>query len=205
MRPALAFLFVCVAATPASADNEAAKAHFKKGLAAYALGHYAEAASEYEEAFNLEPQSALLYDAAQAHRLAGNKERALLLYQNYLRLFPNASEQRDVRRLIETLRRAIAADARAGNSPPVTPILPPVGTSSTAEPSAPPATPSAVAPAPPAVAPAATAPQPKKRPRWVWGVVGGAAALVVIGVAVGLSVGLSGTDYPAASTTVTLR
>jgi hypothetical protein len=45
----------------------------------------------------------------------------------------------------------------------------------------------------------------RPRPRWVWGVVGGAAGLVVVGLAVGLGVGLSGTTYPAAATMVTVR
>jgi tetratricopeptide (TPR) repeat protein len=190
---------LCALASPAWADKEAAKAHFKKGLAAYALARYDEAAREYEAAFDADPQAALLYDAAQAHRLAGNKERALLLYQNYLRLFPDAPDQADVRRLIETVRKAVAADAASGTSPPVTPQ--PLA----AKPEPP------VAATPPPITTTAetatvvkTAPH-KKRSKWAWGVAGGVAGVAVVGLAVGLSIGLSGSSYPSAATTVTVR
>jgi tetratricopeptide (TPR) repeat protein len=190
---------LCAFASPAWADKEAAKAHFKKGLAAYALARYDEAAREYEAAFDADPQAPLLYDAAQAHRLAGNKERALLLYQNYLRLFPDAPDQADVRRLIETVRKAIAADAASGTSPPVTPQ--PL----TARPEPP------VATAPPSTttrtetATVTKTAAHKKRHTWVWGVVGGVAGVAVVGLAVGLSIGLSAPSYPSAATTVTVR
>jgi tetratricopeptide (TPR) repeat protein len=182
------------------ADKEGAKAHFKKGLAAYALARYEEAAREYEAAFDADPQAPLLYDAAQAHRLAGNKERALLLYQNYLRLFPDAPDQADVRRLIETVRKAVAADAASGTSPPVTPQPltakpePPVATSA----------PPSITTTTETVPVVKTAPH-KKRPKWVWGVVGGVAGVAVVGLAVGLGIAFSGSSYPSAATTVTVR
>src|SRR5262249_58021652 len=79
---------------PASEDD--ARALFERGSALYALGRYAEAAPLFERAFELKPDPALLYNAAQAYRLLGNKPRALTLYQNYFRLFgdqiPNAPE-----------------------------------------------------------------------------------------------------------------
>src|SRR5258706_15309100 len=72
----------------ARADNVAeAKEHFKKATSAYALGRFPDAALEYERAYELLPDPALLYNAAQANRIAGSKQRALLLYQNYLRIY----------------------------------------------------------------------------------------------------------------------
>src|SRR5215831_10307221 len=71
----------------AADDASEARTYVDKATASYALGHYAAAAENFEKAFELKPDPALLYNAAQAHRLAGNKERALTLYQSYLRVY----------------------------------------------------------------------------------------------------------------------
>jgi tetratricopeptide (TPR) repeat protein len=142
-------------------------------LAAYALGQYAEAAEQYEKAFALHADPALLYDAAQAHRLAGNKPRALSLYENYLRHFGDQAQNvDDVQRLIVALKAAIAEDERARSREPTT----------VASPSPPPAT-MVFAPPPPQ--------KPLVKKAWFWAVIGVGAA-VVVGTAVGLGVGLSG-------------
>jgi tetratricopeptide (TPR) repeat protein len=53
----------------ASADSsEEARQHYQRGTAHYALGEYADAAAEYQEAFRLKQDPALLYNAAQAYR-----------------------------------------------------------------------------------------------------------------------------------------
>ena len=207
MRLARFVLVVAVtaAAGSARADNTAdARAHFESGNAAYALGDYATAAAEYEKAFALRPDPALLYNAAQAHRIAGNKRRALLLYQNYLRVYGGQVSNRDeVRRHIATLRSAIESEHEAQTSPPTTPA-PLAGEGAHAPP--PPATTSPSPPAmspPPATAPTGNAlvarPEPAEKPLlkrpWFWAVVGGS-ALVVAGVAIGLGVGLSGAKDP---------
>jgi tetratricopeptide (TPR) repeat protein len=94
----MALLVACLALPAAAAGGatEDARAHYERGTSLYALGKFAEAAQEYEKAFELKPDPALLYNAAQAHRIAGNKQRALFLYQNFLRVFgtssPNAPE-----------------------------------------------------------------------------------------------------------------
>ena len=81
------------AAGPALADDRAdARVHYDKATAAYALGRYADAAAEFEQAFTLKPDPAILYNAAQAYRLAGNKERALQLYRSYLRVYGRRAE-----------------------------------------------------------------------------------------------------------------
>jgi tetratricopeptide (TPR) repeat protein len=51
----------------AQADNvEEARAYVNKATAAYALNHYAVAAENFEKAFELKPDPALLYNAAQS-------------------------------------------------------------------------------------------------------------------------------------------
>ena len=58
-------------------DYNEAKVHFKKGSAHFAIGEFAEAAEEYQAAYRLKQDPALLYNAAQAFRLAGKNEKAL--------------------------------------------------------------------------------------------------------------------------------
>ncbi len=217
---ALFIAMALLAATVARADNAdpsaEARAHFDKGNAAYALGDYGQAAQEYEKAFSLKPDPALLYNAAQAHRIAGNKPRALLLYQNYLRVFGAQISNRDeVERHIENLQRAIEQDQKAQTTPPTT-TLPGTGATAPGAPTPGATTPGATTPGattPGTTAPGTTAPplatsaptlvasappaQERslvKRP-WFWATVGGA-ALVVAGVAIGLGVGLSGDKNP---------
>jgi outer membrane protein assembly factor BamD (BamD/ComL family) len=86
------FLFASVtAAAPARADESAdAKAHYQKATAHYAVGEYHDAAVEYEEAYKAKQDPALLYNAAQSHRLANDNQKALLLYKNIVKLYPTS-------------------------------------------------------------------------------------------------------------------
>jgi tetratricopeptide (TPR) repeat protein len=185
MRIAFALAVLAVLApTVASADKISdAKEHYKQGTAAYALGKYAEAATHYEAAFELSPDPALLYNAAQAHRIAGNKQRALTLYQSYLRMYgPQAQNRDDVERHIDELKRAIDVDERAKNSPPTGPT-----TTS-------PSDGNALAAAPARKRPLAKNP-------WLWVGVGAGVA-VVAGVAIGLGVAFGKSDPQASIGTV---
>lgn len=167
------------AVAPAPPDDP--KELFDRGSALYALGRYGEAAPLFERAFELKPDPALLYNAAQAYRFNGNKQRALTLYRNYYRLYGDQIQNSDdAKRQIEQLEQAIAVDERAKAAPPAGMQTPSSGAT---------------------LVVAAPAPRPKplvKRP-WFWVAVGGAAAVVITGVAVGVSVGTRGHSYPAAS------
>jgi tetratricopeptide (TPR) repeat protein len=200
MRPLLSVMLL-VAATGAAwaGDVSKAKEHFKAGLAAFTLGDYVKAAAEYEAAYSEEPDPALLYNAAQAQRLAGNKPRALFLYQNYLRYFPTQSNRAEVQRHIANLQSAIESDQKAKTTPPTD--SKPIEGAKPAEPAPPPVEkPVEAKPAevPSEAMPAATteAPPKKRTPKWVWGVVGGVVAAAAIGLGVGLGIGLSGNSYP---------
>ena len=113
-----------VRARAAGGNAEEARAYFDKASASFALGHYPAAAENYEKAFEAKPDSALLYNAAQAHRLAGNKERALTLYQNYLRIYPRAPRRAEVETRIDELKKALAQDREAAAAPPPPPPPP---------------------------------------------------------------------------------
>jgi hypothetical protein len=135
--------------------------YLDKATAAFALNRYAVAAESYEKAFELKPDPAVLYNAAQAYRLAGNKERALDLYQSYLRMYGD-EKRAEIEKHIENLKQAIEKDRAVATSPPTTPA--PVGGATAvppaprAEPAQPPVAPAP--PAPPAPAPYAAVDQP---------------------------------------------
>ncbi len=177
-----AVLLLCLGATGAARADEAtltAKEHYNRGTVAYGLGKYDVAAREYEAAFEKRALPELLFNAAQAHRLANNKRRAIVLYQNYLRLFGDRVQNTDeVQRLIGQLKSAVAAEDAATSSPPQGP--------KTVEPGGKPTT---VVDTKPSIVAAPPAPPRKRTPAWVWGVVGAGAAVVIAGVAVGVVFG----------------
>ncbi len=187
MRPASGFVVFFLLLASVSDAEEDAKAHNNRAMAAFALGHYADAAPEFEKAFELKPLPALLYNAAQAHRLAGNKTRALTLYQNYLRIYgAQVKNGAEVERHIAALQRAIESDATVASAPPLAPA-PVASTPASRGVPLVPAAPTETAASP-------ESPAPRKTKPWVWGVVAGAAAVVVTGVVVGAVLGTASQD-----------
>src|SRR5262245_23476337 len=96
-----------------AANSDEARAYAEKATAAYALAHYDVAAENFEKAFEAKQDAALLFNAAQAHRLAGNKPRALTLYQSYLRLPGKLPKRAEVERRIGELRQSLGPDTSA--------------------------------------------------------------------------------------------
>jgi len=213
----LSALLACPSTARAdAADN--ARAHYDHAVSLYALGKYDEAAQEYEQAFALKADSALLYNAAQAHRRAGNKARALTLYENYLAVFGSQiSNRKEVQRKIDELRTALDAEQRAKNSAPAEPApmrneAPPAAAPATRAPASAPALP-ATQSAPVVISPpapvssnaiVATPPAPEhvrypvRRRAWIWGVVAGGVAAAALGIGLGIGLG-SSTVAPAPS------
>lgn len=205
-------------AWPAAAE-ESARDYFDRATAQFALGKYADAAANYEKCFELKPDPAILYNAAQAHRLAGNKSRALELYQNYVRIYrTRISNLAEVQRHIDNLRSALATDRRISTQPPITTRPPTAATETPARPRAadtpatPPKSPPRVVVAPPPPAPPppppplhvdtavvvapAPAPKPLVKRAWFWGVVAGAVVVVGTSIALGVTLGSPGTVDP---------
>ncbi len=108
----------------AHADKSAAKQHFDKATTHFAIGEFDQAAEEYQLAFKARPDPALLYNAAQAFRLANKLEKALLLYKNYVQLYPRERNVEEVRGQIAKLKDAIAVAESAKNAPPTSPVTP---------------------------------------------------------------------------------
>jgi tetratricopeptide (TPR) repeat protein len=175
--------------------DEDAKTLFTRGRTQYALGHFKEAAELFEKAFELKQDPAILYNAAQAHRLAGDKKQALVLYQNYIRLFGEMENHEEVERRIVELKAAIEAEQKANTNPP-TGLLGDKSNEAPPPAVAPPPTEPTPAPTPVVAQPAPEKPRPKRA--WIWGVVAG--GVVVVGAAVALGVVFGTTHKDPAAT-----
>jgi tetratricopeptide (TPR) repeat protein len=111
----------------AAEPSSEAKRLYAEGKAEYAQGHYAEAVALFEQSYALTQSPALLFNMAQAHRLAGPEHcsDALALYKSYMASSPNAENRREVEERIEELGDCPAPRAPAAPSAPA-PTPPPV-------------------------------------------------------------------------------
>src|SRR5213596_3204433 len=71
-------------------ERTRARELYRRGTTAFDLGRFDDAVRDYEAAYELTENPALLYNIAQAHRFAGRPEKALHFYHSYLRNLPNA-------------------------------------------------------------------------------------------------------------------
>jgi len=173
-------LLVLAWSLPARADDAAtAREHYTRASNAYDLGRFGEAAKEFEAAYELKNDPALLFNIGQAYRFDGQNQKALLAYRAYLRRLPSASNRAQVESSMAELQELIDKQ-KATESHPPTGTLAPNGESNVV----------VVAPPPP-LSPQPRPQTPLYKKWWLWTVVGGA---VAVGLGVGLGVGLSGGD-----------
>jgi tetratricopeptide (TPR) repeat protein len=201
-----AVLLAAARGVDAAEDKKAeARRLYDEATAAFGVGNYAEAAEKYEGSFKLHPDAALLYNAAQAYRMAGNRPRALQLYRNFLRIYADNSRAEDARNHVAALEKAIA-DTGQGVPPP-TPTAADPAAGPVAPATAPAAAPAASLTAPPPMAdqppalierqaPGADGAQPSllRRP-WFWAAVGA----VVVGGTIAILLATRQDTYPDAS------
>lgn len=103
----------------ARADNSSdAKAMFDRATVQFRLGQFHDAAMTYQKVYELHHDPDLLYNCAQSFRLAGEREKALLFYKNYLAAKPDAENRDEVRMRIEALGKLIAEPKRETTPPP---------------------------------------------------------------------------------------
>ena len=114
----LALIAGAPAARASEAGKKAAKPHYEKGASEYNLGHFAEAISEFEKAYEQDPAPILLFNIAQAHRQSGNNERAAFFYRRYLEQEPNADNRADVEKRIKDLEAVIQQQNDVKRKPP---------------------------------------------------------------------------------------
>jgi tetratricopeptide (TPR) repeat protein len=136
-------------AQPSKKAAATARGHYKKGMKAYDLGRFEEAVMEFEAAYDLDENTAYLFNIAQAYRRGHNDTKALELYKTYLRKAPDATDRANVESIITEIERKIAQAAPPPAPPPAAPA-PPVQTTQ----------PSAVPVAAPAARVAGSAPSP---------------------------------------------
>jgi hypothetical protein len=140
-------VLTCLTSLPARADDAAAaREHYRAGTKLYDLRRYKEAAKEYEAAYEAKDDPALLFNIAQAYRLAGAYDDAIASYRSYLRRVPRATNRPEVDKRIREMQDLLAAQKRQQEAPPEGTLQPkPVesnGTTTAIKP------PSAAAPAP---------------------------------------------------------
>lgn len=100
-----------------------AKQYVDAGLAAQEAHDYDTAIALYSRAYQLVPHPLLIFNLAQAHRLAGHPDEALVLYQQYLAKGPSGAQATIARGLVAALlerqakkQRAVAAAERAAEA-----------------------------------------------------------------------------------------
>jgi tetratricopeptide (TPR) repeat protein len=101
---------------------DAARAHSQQGDAYYKLEKYANAITEYEQAYLAKPDPSFLYNIAQCHRLMGEGGEAIHFYRRYLKDAPTAPN----REVAEKHIRDLEDTASHGTSPPSTSAPPPI-------------------------------------------------------------------------------
>jgi tetratricopeptide (TPR) repeat protein len=156
-----------------SAQRASARAHFAKGVALAKAHDYAQALSEFQQAYTAVPHFSVLYNIGQARLALGESAEAISVLQRYL---DEGGTQIDAKRRAEveaTLQRERARLAPetntyvTGESPAPTPATPPVPATATATVSATATAtePSTAAPTPPnaSAAPPPAAPLPVAR------------------------------------------
>ncbi|HWE30823.1 MAG TPA: hypothetical protein VHB97_22605 [Polyangia bacterium] len=170
-------MLACCAVAYADEQDAEARQHYKAATGHFAVGEFADAAAEYEAAYKLHQDPALLFNAAQSRRLAGENQKALVLYKNFLHLYPSSPNVPAVREQIDKLQEAIAAENKAKTSPPTTTVEPTPSTTTppATTPSTTPATTAAATPPPPS-----NEKPPIYKKWWFWTAVGAVVVLAVV-------------------------
>jgi tetratricopeptide (TPR) repeat protein len=115
----LSLLALVLCAPVGRADERAdAKAHYQRGTKLYDLQRYLEAAKEYETAFELRDDPALLFNIGQAYRFGGENQKAVGAFRSYLRRLPHAQNRDEVEARIGDLQRLIDEQKKSQEAPP---------------------------------------------------------------------------------------
>jgi len=118
---ALAFASALLIASPVIASPvlaqtttdplDRARTHMEQGQSFYLQGRFDEAAAEFEAAYQAQPFSAFLFNAAVAYENAGHLSHAVMLFERYVLAEPNASDEDEVRARVAHLRERVAQRA----------------------------------------------------------------------------------------------
>jgi tetratricopeptide (TPR) repeat protein len=114
----IAVLVTIALAARADSASELARQHYREGTKLYDLRRYREAAHEYEAAYEAKDDPALLFNIAQAYRLAGAYEDAIASYRAFLRNAPEAPNRSAVEARIAELQDLLAVQRKQNDVPP---------------------------------------------------------------------------------------
>jgi len=123
-----AFLVVVPRAARAQmtqAQKDEVKLHYQRATRAYDLQKYTEAIDEYQKAYEISGDPPMLYNIAQAYRLADQPGEAARYYRRFLQRMPNARNREDVERKIADQEKLAEQRKKVE---PVPPPPPPVQT-----------------------------------------------------------------------------
>lgn len=132
-----------VHAQPDVDKKQLASQYTDEGLSAQAVGDYDTALNFYKKAYEQIPHPLLLFNMAQAHRLAGRPAKARVLYQRYLEIEPNGVKSKTARENLTAIDKQLAdldaeqrTDASTGEPMVLAPLSePPSWSQSLSEPS----------------------------------------------------------------------
>jgi tetratricopeptide (TPR) repeat protein len=100
---------------PTRAQEKASRAHFQAAEAANAAGDFSRAASEYLAAFDAYPHPEFVYNAGEAYRRAGDREKAVEHFKRYLALDPNGRGAKLAGAAVQEIEAAFAAEKAAAD------------------------------------------------------------------------------------------
>ena len=110
-----------------AAQKAEARSSYESGTRKYALGRYEEAAADFEKAYSISAQPAILYNMAQAYRLSNKHERALTLYKSFKSFDPDSPYRDEVTRRISELQKIVDEQKLLSTAPvPVMQLKAPV-------------------------------------------------------------------------------
>jgi hypothetical protein len=124
-----AMVALILAALPASAQttSDGARESSERGRRAYNLGKWQESVEEFERAYQLSGDAALLFNLGQAHRQLGHRSESLRFYRAYLREMRDGPNREVAEKRIKELegdKRHDPLDENAVSAPPPTSPLP---------------------------------------------------------------------------------
>lgn len=118
-------LIALLTAASALADESPARVKFAQAQSAYDVGEFEKAARLYQDAYELEPLPAFLFDIAQCHRQLGQYGKAAFFYRRFATRVPELDGPERLQKLIAEMERKEAdrvARLKAG-SPAAAPVL----------------------------------------------------------------------------------
>ena len=93
--------------TLADDGKEEAKQHFSKGKQLFSEGRYAEAAREFNAAYNLAPHPMVLFNIAACHEKSGDIPAAVVAYRRYVAEAEDAAEIAEIKAKLAKLEQMV--------------------------------------------------------------------------------------------------